>query len=331
MKKFTRDTKFSKFKMENISVQEKTENRLIDAINTGAEGRLIIYKPPKGAVDADLVVEVRGGYKTKPYNFKVICFSGRKEQNFVKDFSQESFKTDKNLFLIFAYFDTVAQKLDDNVWLVPSIDFADTAEVIKQDDGENLLRFNSSKFSKFLMNKADVADFLMEGFKTKGKFVFKNKGGEEKRELNLENLKEFIAEARRNTYASSSTGVDNPRLLESVQMEFQKRDFFYRDIYFLGDKKFIGQEIVYQNSKPVWGMGYIGDVISKLEEKFLKEALLELSSKCRFGGTFEHIKREYKYQDKGQGNIEDFSGEEKIFVENKQIYRLSYNGGLLSK
>jgi len=325
--------------MENINVQEKTEDRIIDAINSGAEGRLIIYKPPKGEVDAlgrsptgepDLVVEVRGGYKTKPYNFKVICFSGRKDKSFIKDFPQELFKADKNLFLIFSYFDQVGQKINDNVWIIPSIDFADTAEVIKL-EGENLLRFQDDKFSKFLINKADLADFLMEGFKTKGKFIFKVKDGEGKRELNLESLREFIAEARRNTYASSNSGVDNPRLLESVQMEFQKRDFFYRDIYFNGDKKFIGQEIVYQNSKPVWGMGYIGDTISRLEEKFLKEALLELSEKCRFGGVFEHIKREYKYQDKGQGSLEDFSGEEKIFVENKQIYKLSYNGGLLSK
>lgn len=330
MKKFTRDIRFLKFSMENISVQEKTEDRIIDAINSGAEGRLIIYKPPKGDTNIDLVVEVRGGYKTKPYNFKVVCFSGREDKNFIKDFLQEPFKADKNLFLIFAYFDTVAQKLNDKVWLVPSIDFADTAEVIKQDK-ENLLRFESVKFSKFLMDKSELADFLMEGFKTNGKFVFKGSGVQEKRELNLESLKEFIAEARRNTYASSSTGVDNPRLLGSTQLEFQKRDFFYRDIYFSGDKKFIGQEIVYQNSKPVWGMGYIGDAISKLEEKFLKEALLELSEKCRFGGSFEHIKREHKYQDKGQGSIEDFSGQEKIFVENKEIYKLSYHGGLLSK
>ena len=305
--------------MENISVQEKTEDKIIDAINSGAEGRLIIYKPPKGEVDADLVVEVRGGYKTKPYNFKVVCFSGRKTGKFEKVFEQDSFKADKNLFFIFCYYDTVAQKLDDNLWLVPSIEFAD------------ILKFEEENFSKFLINKNEIADFLMEGFKTGGKFVFKGKSSDEKREINIESLKEFIAEARRNTYASSGTGVDNPRLLESVQLEFQKRDFFYRDIYFNGDKKFIGQEIVYQNSKPIWGMGYIGSALPKLEEKFLKEALFDLSLKCRFGGSAERIKREYKDQDKGQGSLEEFSGEEQIFVDNKKIYKLAYQGGLLSK
>ena len=76
-------------------------------------------------------------------------------------------------------------------------------------------------------------------------------------------------------------------------------------------------------------MNYIGTSIGKLETVFLKESLFKLAEKCRFGGICEYKKREYKYQDQGQGNLEEFFGEEKIFVNDKSIYKLDYQGGLI--
>jgi hypothetical protein len=143
-------------------------------------------------------------------------------------------------------------------------------------------------------------------------------------------LKEFLCDARQNTYAADATRVDNPRLLGSVQLEFQKGVYAYRDVYFDGNKRFVGQEIVYQDLKPIWGMNYIGSQIGKLETTFLKESLFKLAEKCRFGGTCEYKKREYKYTDRGQGSLEEFAGQEEIFLEDKSIYKLNYQGGLIS-
>ena len=170
----------------------------------------------------------------------------------------------------------------------------------------------------------------MEALEKGGKFQFKAVGLREAEPINLESLKDFLCEARRNTFAASSTAADNPRLLASTQLEFQKGVYFYRDIYFSGSKQFIGQEIVYQDSKPVWGMNYIGTQIGKLDTAFLKESLLRLSEKCRLGQNCKYEKREFKYQDQGQGNIEEFSGKEEIFVQDKNIYKLDYQGGIIS-
>jgi len=324
------------------NIQEEIEDKVIDCINSGVAGRLIIFKPEKNNLGADLSVEKRGEYKGKEIYFQVNSFVGpAKEGSFIKDFSQGDFKSEQRFFLLFVYFNEVTQKVGDYVWLIPSLQFRDIADVIKSPDGNNVLRFEASldvkvksKYSKFIVGTKGLGKIILEALEKGGKFDFRDTGieglSEEKNKMNLDNLKDFLAEARRNTYAANNTPTDNPRLLESIQLEFQRGDYFYRDIYFLGSKNFIGQEIVYQESKPVWGMNYIGNTIGKLETIFLKEALFKLSENCRFGGACEYERRELKYQDQGQGNLEGFLGEEKIYLEAKNIYKLNYQGGLIS-
>jgi len=321
------------------NIQEEIEDKIIDCINFGVAGRLIIFKPEKNNIGADLAVERRGKYKEEGIYLKInslITSSGLKEHsdNFVKDFLQENFPADQNFYLLFVPFDEVSQKINDYIWLMPSLYFRDAAEVIKLPDGKNLLRFKASlnfekkdEYSKFITSTKGLGKLILSALENNGKFDFKENNG--RSTLNLDSLKEFLRQARKNTYAASATSVDNPRLLSSTQLEFQKGDYFYRDIYFSGDKKFIGQEIVYQESKPVWAMNYIGDQIGKTETKFLKESLSKLSEKCRFGEVCEYKKRDFKYQDQGQGNFVDFFGKEEIFTEGKSIYKLNYQGGLL--
>ena len=129
--------------MENI--QEKIENSVIDCINSGVTGRLIIFKPEKSAFGADLAIERRGKYKEKEIYFKINSFIKPTEDNNIgKDFSQENFKTDKNFYLVFAYYDEARQKLTDYVWVIPSVQFKDIAEVVKSSDDKKMLRFQAS-------------------------------------------------------------------------------------------------------------------------------------------------------------------------------------------
>jgi len=319
-------------------LQEKIEDKVIDCINSGAVGRLIVFKPEKNSLGADLAVEERGNYKDKEIYFQVNGLVGhKKDDNFVKDFPKESFKTDRSLYLLFVYFDEIRQKINDFVWLVPSLHFRDIADVVKLEDGKSLFRFqasldikNKNKYSRYVVEAKQLGKFIMDAFGNKGRFVFKESDFEEKRVINLDSLKEFLCEARKNTYAGNATPDENPRLSSSVQFEFQKGDSLYRDVFFVGDKKFIGQEVIYQNLKPVWGMSYIGDSIGKLETNFLKEALFKLSEKCRLGGIHEYEKREFKYQDRGQGDFAEFSGREEMFLGGKNIYKLDYQGGSIS-
>lgn len=318
------------------SIQEEIEDKIIDCINTGVGGRLVIFKPDKKGFEDFLAVERRGNYKEKEIYFQVNALAGPlADNNFVKDFLQESFKSGNNFYSLFVYFDEVGQKLNDFVWLVPSLQFKEIAEATQSTKGKKLLRFRSpldkkvkNQYSKYIVKTEYLGDLILDALEKGGKFDFKY-SFDDKKAINLESLKEFLCEARRNTFASIASPVDNPRLLASKQLEFQKGDYSYRDVYFDGRKNFIGQEIVYLEAKPVWGMNYFGRQIGKVEIDFLKESLFKLADKCRLGGSCEYEKREFKYQDKGEGSLEEFSGKEEIFSQNKSVYSLEYNGGLL--
>ena len=150
-------------------------------------------------------------------------------------------------------------------------------------------------------------------------------------EINFDELKSFIAEARRNTYAGDGKRIENPFLAGSVQFEYKKGKYFYRDVYFGGEKNFVGQEVVYQNDKPIWSMVYCGSVEPPEATDFLKKSLSNLSKKCRFGKECELEEDDLKYKDGGEGALERFSGEEEIFIKGENVYKLKYQGGLLLK
>jgi hypothetical protein len=320
------------------NIEEDIKEKIIDWMTFDVSGRLIVSKSENNPFAADLLVEKRADYKGENIFFKVCSLTGPTEvKSLVKDFLQDEFKADKNFYLLFVYFDSIKQKINDYVWLIPSLQFRDLADSVKSTDSQKLLRFESSldiqkkdKYSKFLIYTKDLGKLILKALEAGGKFSFKETVFRETKAINLENLKEFIAEARSNTYAANNSPADNPRLSGSVQFEFQKSNLFYRDIFFLGNKKFIGQEIIYQDSKPVWGMNYIGDELGKLETGFLKDSLFRLADRCRLGQNCEFEKREFKYEDMGQGDIDDFYGQEKIFVVGKNIYKLDYKGGIIS-
>ena len=323
--------------MKNI--QEEIEDKIIDCINSGVSGRLVIFKPEEKGLEGYLAVERKGEYKEKEIYFKIKSIVGHGQNvNFIKELPQESLKSGNNFYLLFIYFDEVMQKISDYVWLVPSAQFRDIAEVIKSASNKKLLKFEApldiktkNKYSKFLVSTKELGGTILSALEKGGKFDFeKGNISEEEKAVNLEDLKEFLRQARENTHAADASLIDNPRLQLSKQLEFQRGNYFYRDIYFSGSKKIIGQEIVYQDSKPVWGMNYIGSITGKLEANFLKEALLNLSGKSRLGGICEYRKREFRYQDQGRGNLEEFYGREEIFLEGKNIYKLNYQGGLIS-
>jgi hypothetical protein len=234
-------------------------------------------------------------------------------------------------------FDRIKQKVDDYIWLIPSLTFEDISDVAPLEDGKKATRFqgsldskNKDRYSKFLVNTKNAGKMIFDSFENNGKIDFKETIFQEKEEINKNRLIEFIAEARRNTFAADATATSNPRLFGSTQLDFQKGDYSYRDIYFNGNKRFVGMEMVYQSSKPVWSMSYTGSQIGKLETNFLREALYRSAEDCRFGKICDYEKREFRYQDNGEGNQDNFFGEEQMFSQGKSIYKLNYRGGLIS-
>ena len=316
---------------------ERVKNKVIEWITKRTEGKATVFKPKK-IKEADFVVKKRGEYKSKPVRVQVresdILYNKRV---FVNDIQEKGFEPQENLYLIFAYFDLVEQDLSNYIWLVPSSELKNFAESTTSESGEPVLRFEApidpkkkNKYTKFLINKKDLAQVLIK-IATTEKFEFPEAGPQEFRDVNLKELKKFIAEARKNAYAGEGKKVDNPRLPGSTQMEYQKGSYLYRDIYFSGEKNFMGQEVVYQNNTVVWSMVYCGSREPKETSKFLKKSLFNLAKECRFGGKCEFEKGPFRYEDKGQGNLEKFNGEEKMFIKGEKIYNLMYRGGSISK
>ncbi len=147
-------------------------------------------------------------------------------------------------------------------------------------------------------------------------------------------LKEFLVEAKKNTYASDSPNiVAKPYLESSKQFQFSNGKYLYQDIYF-GTEKFSGMEIVYDENVPIWTMVYSGGVDYPMDLKevysFLKRALRNISFDFPARGPRIFREGHLTYENNYEGSIERFHGEEYILLNETEVYRLSYYGGIVN-
>jgi hypothetical protein len=142
-------------------------------------------------------------------------------------------------------------------------------------------------------------------------------------------LASFLVTAKQNTYASGKPG----EILEDGTQEFlfQEGEFRYRD-RFLGGSAFIGQELVWQSDRLVWGMNYYGVATSAAPPElghFLKKALHRVSVDRPFRGEHALLEDGFEYRDESQGDIDSFTGVELITYDGTEVYHLVYHGGSL--
>lgn len=146
-------------------------------------------------------------------------------------------------------------------------------------------------------------------------------------------LREFIVKAKIETYAGNAKAQkleDGSKLLV-----FKEDRFSYNDKYF-GFNPFIGEEIVFENNKPIWGMNYFGKIFSKNVSadkvyEFLRKAMKLVSKERPFRGPNSFKENDFEYSDESIGEIDSFSGIEKIFFKGIQVYKLVYHGGLIKE
>ncbi|MBU1038631.1 hypothetical protein KKC17_00110 [Patescibacteria group bacterium] len=148
-------------------------------------------------------------------------------------------------------------------------------------------------------------------------------------------LLDFIIIAKHRTYAAGDSSADELLGDSGKIFNYAEEDYKYQDKYF-GFNPFSGQEIIWQQNKPLWTMNYYGQVFSdqvKAKEvySFLRLALLEVRVSRPFRGPEEFIKGDWKYVDVSQGDWENFSGQEEIYFKNQKVYQLNYLGGILNK
>lgn len=143
-------------------------------------------------------------------------------------------------------------------------------------------------------------------------------------------LREFIVEAKKSTYAGKGERAPSSRL-QSIDLPYEKGAFKYLDS-FAGEVDFIGEEVVWYESIPVWGMNYYGILLKKAPEEFsdfLKSSLSLVCIESPFRGPAYYTEGQLEYRCSWDGDLDFFSGHEEIFYLGELIYKLLFHGGKL--
>jgi len=156
--------------------------------------------------------------------------------------------------------------------------------------------------------------------------------------INLKELKKFLSKANLAGYASVQEGIVEIKEKDgSKTITYKDKNWFFHDNYF-GGEPYGGREVIFANNKPVFMMVYYGMISDKninkeLVYKFLRKALKLFPEDAPFRGPkiFKETidKNNYKYENTWSGDVDYFSGQEKIFIDEKEIYVAQYSGGLV--
>lgn len=153
-------------------------------------------------------------------------------------------------------------------------------------------------------------------------------------DLPIDVLEVFLREANLNTYANENVKKASPLRPGSSDYHFEKDDLTFHDTYF-GATKFIGEEIVYRNGKPAWGMNYYGFTLNSKISESLFDAILRPALMSGSGdnipvrGPKEFISREWRYTFKAEGDLANFTGLEEIHKNDEVVCRLYCHGGFI--
>lgn len=104
-------------------------------------------------------------------------------------------------------------------------------------------------------------------------------------------------------------------------------------INWFGGEPFGGREVVFYKHKPYWMMAYYGSD-SQTDEgtiPFLRKALSQMPEDMPVRGPKELIDGKYRYVNTWLGTLGKFIGEEKIYFEDKEVFKTNYSGGVVDQ
>jgi hypothetical protein len=155
-----------------------------------------------------------------------------------------------------------------------------------------------------------------------------------KNPIALQELKEFIYEASKGTYASGNESIKQIQSDKSTVITYSRGKYSYHDNYF-GGEPYGGREVVFIDNQPVWMMVYYGfvyhDQVDKDVYSFLVESLSRATLNDPYRGPVLYEKDNWRYENKVEGTLENFSGMEKIYKDTICIYQARYIGGLVDR
>lgn len=152
--------------------------------------------------------------------------------------------------------------------------------------------------------------------------------------IDTDALANFLNEANKSTYANATAKKALSTRLNSEDYHFERENLAYHDTYF-GSRDFIGEEIVYDSGRSVWGANYFGRILDEnTEEKelydFLRKALMQEYNDVipvRGPKKFSDGKSEYRFA--VTGDLANFTGQEEILIDGKVVYHLLIHGGFI--
>ncbi|HWV20370.1 MAG TPA: DUF5680 domain-containing protein [Devosia sp.] len=151
--------------------------------------------------------------------------------------------------------------------------------------------------------------------------------------MDQEELNAVIVKAKTATYVGGGGKAPACRT-GSHDLAWSEGEWRYLDSYF-GGTDFLGQEVVWRGSEPVWAMNYYGyvlrpDLIDALGAgETIKGALTAMYGEGRFLGGFDWTGPHGRYLDRSEGGVGQFRGREVILVGGVEAYGLDYFGGLV--
>jgi hypothetical protein len=141
-----------------------------------------------------------------------------------------------------------------------------------------------------------------------------------------DNIIDFLIEAKKKTYA----GKGQKKLASrpnSHDLVYEKDGLKYFDT-FLGERKFAGEEALWENDVPFWSMNYIGRILADgFSGDFLKEVLLNVPKDMPYRGPREYKNGNYSYKCTVEGTFGWFYGYEEIFNGDLKVYECAFHGG----
>lgn len=146
--------------------------------------------------------------------------------------------------------------------------------------------------------------------------------------MNKETLIQFLCEAKRQAYAKEANRVASSRM-QASDFTYEKDQLQYMDTY-LGTEQVMGEEVIWEDGKPIWGMNYTGRQVDEaFDPSFLKEALSRVKEDLPYRGPRLLELGEFTYRCRVEGEFEWFVGCEKIMYKGVKVYEAMFQGGLI--
>ena len=150
--------------------------------------------------------------------------------------------------------------------------------------------------------------------------------------MSSKTLTQFLVEANAKGYAA---GVEEKKEKDgSSTITYESGGFRMHDNFF-GGEPYGGREVVFYKGKPYWIMVYYGEVEKGIDKdevyEFLKIALRKVPKDAPLRGPKKFKRRKWEYENKWEGDVEKFKGEEVILKDGKKVYWAGYLGGLIDQ